>query len=84
MCRCNEEGVCRLRCKQATLARARLKRAGWLEVRRQGQQLFLADLFSSRYRGASIPARRRPRPAALAPPAHHQPVLFETARTLTL
>lgn len=79
----NEEGVCRLCCKQATLARARDKRAGWREVRRQGQQLFIANLFSSRYRGAPIPDRRRPRPTALAPPAHHQPVLFETARTLT-
>ncbi|MEU9646491.1 hypothetical protein [Streptomyces sp. NPDC048188] len=57
-------------------------RTDWPHVSRCGQQLFLADLFSSRHRGAPVIVPTPQRPEPVAPPAHRQPVLFEAARTL--
>ncbi|MEU1519142.1 hypothetical protein ABZ490_44605 [Streptomyces sp. NPDC005811] len=78
-------GICRL-CRKQTLltrnARHRAPTAHWQQACRTGQQLFFADLFSSRHRGAAIvaPAPLRPEPAP--PPVHRQPVLCDAARTL--
>ncbi|MFF9301785.1 hypothetical protein [Streptomyces sp. NPDC014764] len=74
--------ICRLCRKQATLTRGLHTRVSWQDVSRHGQQLFIADLFSSRHRGAPItePAPLCPEP--VPPPDHHQPVLCEAVRTL--
>ncbi|MEU6371195.1 hypothetical protein ABZ876_37310 [Streptomyces sp. NPDC046931] len=60
------EGVCRLCRKQTPLIRGAHGSIVWRELGRRGQQLFLADLFSSRHRGAAIgePVSLRPDTAA--------------------
>ncbi|MGW1395665.1 hypothetical protein ACWD6Q_28840 [Streptomyces nigra] len=57
-------------------------RTPYSEVARSGQQLFIADLFSSRHRGACIAAPAPSRPLSAPPPAHRQLPLFAAARTL--
>ncbi|KUN58230.1 hypothetical protein AQJ54_42555 [Streptomyces griseorubiginosus] len=76
------QGICRLCHKQATCARSAHALISWQDVTRSGQQLFFADLFSSRHRGALIPEPRPLRPEPLPPATYQQPALFDTARTL--
>ncbi|MCX4420223.1 hypothetical protein [Streptomyces mirabilis] len=77
------DGVCRLCRKQAALVRGARAQATLQETNRDGQQLFIADLFS----GHGPPMGRRPRQAPvpvepLVPVTYRQLVLFEMARTL--
>ncbi|WP_256921061.1 hypothetical protein [Streptomyces hilarionis] len=77
--------ICRLCRKQTLLSRNtghRAPTAHWQQGCRTGQQLFFADLFSSRHRGAAIipPVPLRPEPTP--PPAHRQLVLCDAVRTL--
>ncbi|MEU6370303.1 hypothetical protein ABZ876_32425 [Streptomyces sp. NPDC046931] len=76
------DGICRLCRKQATLTRGTHILIPWQEVSRRGQQLFFADLFSSRFRGAAIPEPVPLRPEPVPPPALLQPALFDAVRTL--
>ncbi|WP_307160926.1 hypothetical protein [Streptomyces rishiriensis] len=61
------DGICRLCRKQAALTRSLHTRTDWSQVRRHGQQLFIADLFT--HHGKS-PAHNPPAtaPADPAPP----------------
>ncbi|MEU0656906.1 hypothetical protein ABZ485_32375 [Streptomyces albogriseolus] len=76
--------MCRLCRKQAARTRGSHARTAFDEVARGGQQLFIADLFSSRHRGAAItpPAASALRPGPVPPPAYRQLPLFASARTL--
>ncbi|MET9412210.1 hypothetical protein ABZX90_41860 [Streptomyces sp. NPDC002935] len=77
--------ICRLCRKQTSQVPATNRRTDWEQVCRTGQQLFLADLFSSRGRGPSIlaPARRRPIvPQPPRPVPFVQPALLEVTRTV--
>lgn len=74
--RCNG---CAAWCRKYTRTRAPNTRTAFDEVARGGLQLFIADLFSSRRRGASIPASARSRPLPAQPPAHRQLPLFAAA-----
>lgn len=75
------EGVCRLCRKQATLVRDRRGQLDVIAANTQGQQLFLADMFSDH-----SPAQRRPDdwPAveAIRPARHEQMLLFTMPRNL--
>ncbi|MDR6980069.1 hypothetical protein J2X68_006807 [Streptomyces sp. 3330] len=74
-------GICRLCRRQAALTRSLHTRTDWSQVRRQGQQLFIADLFKSPAHGAPAPAgRARPepvRPGARPEPARSGPARLE-------
>ncbi|MEU1601479.1 hypothetical protein ABZ468_54790 [Streptomyces sp. NPDC005708] len=77
------DSVCRLCRKQAALVRGARAQANLEETSRDGQQLFVADLFS----GHRPPQGRRPHPAPeragpLKPVTYRQLVLFEMTRTL--
>ncbi|MEU1201275.1 hypothetical protein ABZ446_34370 [Streptomyces sp. NPDC005813] len=78
--------ICRLCRKQTSQTPATHRPTDFDQIRRSGQQLFLADLFSSRCRGASIPtpARRRT-PVVPQPPrpfTFTQLALLEATRSL--
>ncbi|MFD9403468.1 hypothetical protein ACFWA4_32175 [Streptomyces sp. NPDC060011] len=82
------EDICRLCRRQAAAHRVPHLRTDWNQVRRQGQQLFIAGLPAY----PSHAATRDPSPypdvscapskPARAVPRLHQPLLFETPRTL--
>ncbi|MEV0611149.1 hypothetical protein AB0I61_32865 [Polymorphospora rubra] len=74
----NRRGDCRLCMRQATAVRPAHQRVDVVEANREGQQLFLADLFRQR-RPEPIPAAvRRTRPHRY-PVTHQQLVLVPTA-----
>ncbi|MEU9056266.1 hypothetical protein AB0D37_38750 [Streptomyces sp. NPDC048384] len=82
-CVLDRDSVCRLCRKQAALVRGARAHATLEETNRNGQQLFVADLFS----GHGPPKSSRARPDAeylelLTPAAYRQEMLFEMPRTL--
>ncbi|MBT8225659.1 MAG: hypothetical protein HKP61_15650 [Dactylosporangium sp.] len=65
----NRRGHCRLCVRQAALAGPRHSRVDVIAANRNGQQLFLADLFR----------QKRPEPAATAPPRATRPARYPVA-----
>jgi integrase len=74
---------CRLCRKQATYMSTPGRPVDVVALNRQGQQLFLADMFQQR--GATRrpkPTSRRPPPSPIRPAAHRQGVLFPAQRDM--
>ena len=73
----NRRGDCRLCMRQATAVRPAHQRVDVVEANREGQQLFLADLFRQRRPGPVPAAVPRARPHRY-PVTHHQLALVPT------
>ncbi|NLU77842.1 hypothetical protein HCA58_05400 [Micromonospora sp. HNM0581] len=76
------EGVCRLCRKQATLVRTGRDKLDVIAANRNGQQLFLANMFSDGSRFQPRPPSVEPHQPLRPPVQHQQLLLFPTQRNL--
>ncbi|MFJ7305990.1 hypothetical protein [Streptomyces sp. NPDC099088] len=77
-----KDRICRLCHLQAAAHSIPRQRTDWTQVRRQGQQLFITRLPTQRRRAPAPPPPLAPRKPAVLESPLHQPLLFETPRTL--